>query len=75
MKTKLTIGSIIAASLVLTGCSYQGLSKGNPTPQPSATTTVQSTGNVDKELNQLDQDMNTAQKEDVPTVTQKDLGL
>jgi len=66
------IALIALLALVLTGCSHQ---KPISTPSPSSVPVVQSSGDVDKELDAIDKELLEAEKEDIPTVDEKGLGL
>ncbi len=59
-------------ALALTGCSHQKLT---PTSSPSPTPAIESSGDVDKELDAIDKELQAAEKEDIPTVDEKGLGL
>lgn len=59
-------------ALLLAGCSHQ---KTPPASSPTPTPAVQSSGDVDKELDAIDKELQEAEKEDIPSVDEKNLGL
>lgn len=63
---------IVLAGVVLTGCYHQQTAS---IPNPSSSPAVQSSGDVDKELDAIDKELQKAEKEDLPNVDEKNLGL
>lgn len=59
-------------ALLLAGCSHQ---KTPPTSSPIPIPTVQSSGDVDKELDAIDKELQAAEAENIPSVDEKNLGL
>ena len=62
---------LAVSTLVLTGCYHPA----SPTASPSRSPVGQSSCDVDKELEAIDNQLQDAEKEDIPQVDEKTLGL
>ena len=71
MKPKLIV--IALAAIILTGCTHDKLGGliGQPTPTPAPQ--VESTGDVNQDVQAIDQEINSL--EEIPNVNETDLGL
>ena len=60
-------------TVILSGCVHTGLYPVQPTLSPTSTPAVQSTGDVDTDLEAMDQELE--EDSDIPDITNSDLGL